>query len=439
MDWTRVVTSACVVLSVVGCTEVPAPQPPAPAAPKPQPTSAASAPAPAPESVQRPFRLAWTTQLKPFVRGLAIGDGVVVTLGSEVLSLSELRSGNLRGERPVCATFVGAFGLFGKNRGALVCEQEVEVIGLPKLKTQTRHSLPGRAIAAAFSDASVAIAFDQGPVRVWSLKDWAKQAELPVVGKVTSLALSATGSLAAGLDDGTVVARRSDTLERLTVRAGFPVTSLGFADDGQRLFAAAGPAVVVLGETTHRFRTVAGVKDAAWIDDDQIGSVGRDGLLVLGVSDDSATSLAGGLDGNEAPIAVVVSADRKVLCAAERDGKVACHARGGIPTRGIATADRDADELRMSGRVASFVKSRLTITGGGSNAPPPGDDVRVFRYTEMKVGTTRSARWIEVGTAKVIKVDKGVVHLAMGAVTDIADVAQPLAFRTPVRLVWKRP
>jgi hypothetical protein len=98
-----------------------------------------------------------------------------------------------------------------------------------------------------------------------------------------------------------------------------------------------------------------------------------------------------------------------------------------------------ANQLRITGRVAAFHDGRLTVTASPDSVPPPpGSDVRVFRFTDRTVGTERSARWIELGSAQVIRYDNGVMHLGLDEVTPIPGVDDPLAFGTAVRLVWTR-
>lgn len=443
---------AASILFAVSCREVVPPNAP-PSAPlsrpadEPAPVSEARAGSPAPAAPGKPFRLAWTLQTRPFLRGLALRGRHLAALGSRSLSLVELRSGNVIATRDVCPTFDGAFTFESDDRALLVCEQSVQSFTIPALVPAKTHKLPGRAIVAAFSTEHAAIAFDAGPVRIYALADWSLKGEVPVDDGVTSLALSPNGSqLAIGFDRGEValVDRSANTAHRLTVKLGFPVEALSFDAAGKRLFSAAGPSAAVWSVATRSvdstLETVSNVLAARWVGADEIGSGGRDGLLVSHLERGTATSVSGGLDGNEPAVALAVSRDDKVFCAAERDGKVACYARGTLPTRAIPTADYGADDVRTSGSVAAYVNQRLTVKAHAhTNLPEPGSDVRVLRYTEATVGTVRSTRWIEVSTARVIKIQDRVVHLLVtGAESEIPGVTNPLVYDTPVRLVWRR-
>jgi hypothetical protein len=404
-------------------------------------------PAPAPAGPRKNFRFAWTLLTKPFNKGLAVSDDFVAALGSNHLALVAMRSGQVVKQRDACVTFDDAFAFTSKNRGALVCERSVQVLSIPDLALKATFPLPGLARLAAFGKTHAAIAFEAGPVRVYEIADWSLRDEVDVGHEVRSLAVSTDGNVVGiGLDQGDVllVDRVAGATHRMTVKMGLPVETLRFDETGARALVAAGPSVSLWDLKTRslsqRFRSVTNVFAGGWIDKSRIASAGRDGLLVLDIASDTAKSLSGGLDGNEPAVSIAVSGDGKVLCAAERDGKLACYARGRIPARGIASATYGAEVVRMSGRAQLFDNERLTVKAHAhSNIPEPSIQVRVLRYTETTVGTVRSARWIELATARVIKVDEDMVHLQIGgALNEIPGVSDPLAYDTPLRLVWKR-
>lgn len=438
-------------LALSACQNVPPPR----AAPPPKATATAApaqktepATAAAPAEPNKPFRLAWTLQTRPFNKGLALSDSLVASLGSRHLALVEMRTGNIVKQRDVCFTFHGAFSFIGEKKAALVCEQTVQLLSVPDLELQGTRNLPGLARAAAFGAAHVAIAFEAGSVRLFSLDDGAVVAELPVgEGVVASLAVSADGRfVAAGLEAGEVLLldREANAVHRMPVKRGLSIDTLSFDAEAKRLFTGAGPTAAVWNVGTrkvaHRFRSVSSVLAASWIGRGAIASGGRDGLLLLDVSTDAAKSIAGGLDGEEPPVSVVASTDGKVLCAAERDGNLACYARGKIPTRAIPTAAYGADDARMSGRVVSFIgKQRLTVKAHAhTTLPEPGLQVRVLRYHETTVGAVRSARWVELMRADVIKIKEDVVHLKAGKLEDVPGLSDPFSYDAPIRLVWKR-
>jgi hypothetical protein len=431
-----------------GCQEVkPSEVAKAPKAPTPVVSPSEGGDAKTDPAPKAPFRLAWTYQARPFTRGLALSNKHVAVLGDEHVAIVGLRNGQLVKRRDLCPTFPGGFTFVGESQAALVCERKLLFATLPALKETRSHRLPGAARMAAFSDAEVAISFEAGPVRLYRLKDGSPLGELPVGAVVSSLALSRDGArLAIGLDQGDVllVDRKENTAHRLQVKLGLPVEALVFDPSGDSFFSSAGPSAAIWDvktrEERHRFEGVSSVLAASWIDGVEVASVGRDGLLLLDSGPWTATSLSGGLLGQEPPVAVVAARDGKVLCAAERDGVVACYARGRIPARAIPATGYGADTARMTGRVAGFSEPRLMVKAVGDTTPPtPSTRVRIVRYTETEVAGARSKRWIQVGTAIVVKDKDGILHLRLsGALDPIPGVSDPFAHDTPLRLLWKR-
>jgi hypothetical protein len=407
------------------------------------------APSPSPEpspAAKEPPALAWRLQTHPFNKGVAVRGGYVGALGSRRLALAAAKNGKLLAERDVCFTFTGAFAFLDDKTGALVCEQEVQLLALPELEYQGSRALAGLARAAAFVPGHAAIAFDGGAVRVYDTATWAEEESLSAADAITSIALSADGRrLALGMEGGDVALHeRGGANARIVVKLGLPVDAVAFAPAGDRVFCAAGPVAAAYDVATQkearRWSTVSNVKAAAWLDGGAIGSAGDDGLLLLDLAG-TATSFAGGLDGGDSVVAIAAAGDG-LFCAAERDGQVACYAEGGV-SRAVTIPDNSPDEERASGRVLGLVGKRLRVKAlPDSELPKAGSYVRLLRYTEAMVGDVKSARWIELTPqAQVLYVKKDVIHVMLGSepLLPIADVNDPLTYDTPVRLAWKRP
>jgi hypothetical protein len=434
-------------LALFACGKVVAPPKERPRPVEPRPSQSA-APAPAPASAPLPEKpalaLAWRLQTRPFNKGVAVREGLVGALGSRHLALVETKTGKLLAGRDVCFTFSGAFAFVDEHTAGLVCEQEVQLLGLPDLDYRGSRALSGMARAAAFSQGHAAIVFDGGAVRVYETAGWSEQRALSVPDTVSAIALSRDGRrLAVGLDQGEVLLDRDGSPERLAVKLGLPLDALAFSPGGDKLFCSAGPHAAVYDVATRReekrWGAVSGVLAAAWLDGRVIGSGGKDGLLLLDL-DGAVRSVAQGLDGAE-PVVAVAAPEADLLCAAERGGQLACYAQGGVP-RAVAIPDHSPDEERASGRVLGVVAKRLRVKAlPDSLLPEPGSYVRLLRYTEAMVGDVKSARWIELTPqAQVIHVKKGVIHLQLGDdLLPIAGVPDPLTYDTAVRLAWKRP
>ena len=431
--------------------------PAASAAPTASATPSATAPDQTPAAAtarkQRHLRLAWTAQTRPFNKGVAIAPtGHVAVLGSRSLSLHDGRSGALLGEADVCFTFDDAFAFVTEDTGALVCEDAVRLYALPDLDYRGLRKLPGRARVASFAPGLAAIGFATGPVRIYDTSSWEERQVVDVDQRVTALALSGDGSrLALGLEQGELVVHHlaDQTARRISVKRGLEVAALTLTTDGLLLFAAAGPLAAVwdLGAQTlrRRFRTVADVHRARWLGAGEIASAGGDGLLLLGLAEGSARSLGGGWSlgaGTAAGLAVAV--ERQVVCAAEREGEVACFSRGKLPPTGqlpVSASGATAAGRTMAGRVVVLAGSRLQVRALASSAVPAASrDVTILRYTEAQVGPVRTARWLEVAAGRVIKVKKDIVHVRLtGDVKALPNGKDALVYDAALRLLWSPP
>jgi len=446
--------SACLVVAGLGCaiTPVPAlpPGTPAPRAVPPLPPPAAvDDEEPEPYRPPRtPFQLAWSQQTTPFNKGVALAsNGHVGVLSTRHLTLYD-GEGKRLAQRETCATFDGALSFVSDTTAAVVCPKEVRLHQLPSLEVAGRHSLSAQAHVAAFAPGFAAVGLATGSVRIYRTQDWTEAQTFSVGQSASALALSADAKqLAIGLDGGGLLLSRlaeAGPPQRIAIKRGLPVEALAFSPDGATLFAAAGPIAVALrgDSVVRRFRTVAGVTAAAWVGADEIGSVGRDGLLILDLGAGISRSVAG-IPGGEAPVSVVTGTDQ--LCAVDRDGMLYCYQRGAPrPRRQLATTSPgDADAQRLVGQVIAFGGTRLQVRAQPWLAlPTRGARVSVLRYTEVVVEGVRSARWVPVAEATVHQLDGDLVHLRLtqklSHVAGLEGSTDPLAHDTPVKLVWYR-
>jgi hypothetical protein len=186
------------------------------------------------------------------------------------------------------------------------------------------------------------------------------------------------------------------------------------------------------------FRTVTRVRSARWLGAGSVGTAGDDGLLVV----DAETTLAESLPSAQGmPVALAASADGAVLCAAERDGRLGCWSRGVLPaSRDLLPIEPGGpDAVRSVGRVLGREGKTLRVKAlPQAPVPPVGADVIVLRYVETEVGELKSARWVELASARVARVKADVVSLDLpSAVRTIEGLDEPLGYDAPVKLAWE--
>src|SRR5690606_19849305 len=114
--------------------------------------------------------------------------------------------------------------------------------------------------------------------------------------------------LAIGLAHGDVVVRglADDSAATRTVQRGMPIDALAFSPDGGILFVAAGPATVFCSgdgaKELSRLSSLAGVRRAVWLGQDELATAGRDGLLSVRPSQGTVKSIGGGSADGSSPV-----------------------------------------------------------------------------------------------------------------------------------------
>jgi hypothetical protein len=389
----------------------------------------------------RGFHAAWLQQTPPFSEAVAIApSGHVAVVATRSLSLHHPKTGAMLARKEVCT---GAqFTFIDDKTGALVCEDGVRLLSVPDLEYRSMHAFADKARATSFAPGLAAVSFTGGVVRVFDASTWTEKRAVSVDDRVTALAVSKT-QLAIGLERGEVLlyALEGNEARRIAVKSGLEVEALALSRD--RLFASAGPMVATwrAGVLERRFDTVGAVTAARWIDDQRIAVIGRDGLLLL----DAHNGAIGSIDGSGAlgagpAVGLAVSADSRLICAAERDGKLACFSRGRLPASRPLPIDLDPGAQYasvMAGRVHTHSGARLKVTAlPHSSVPEAGTDVVLLRYTAQKVGP---ARWIRLAEGRVVKVEEATVSVRLDSeLVPIEGVKDPLTQDTPLRLAWQR-
>jgi hypothetical protein len=414
---------------------------PKPAAP------ARRAPARVRAPLSKEFHATWLQQTPPFNQAVAIAPGgQIAVLATRSLTLHDAKTGGMVARKEVCTTFDGAFSFVDDKTGALVCEDSVRLFSLPDLTYRTMHALPDKAHVAAFAPGFMAVA--AGRVRVLDTTSFAEKHVFEADGDVTTLALTAKW-IAIGLERGEVLLYPLEggaASQRIAVKQGFEIEALALSPDGTRVFASAGPVAGLWrtadGTLERRFEAVGAVRGARWLGAGELAVVGPDGLLLLHASDGSVASVDGsGALG--APFALTVNADHRVLCAAERAGKLACFTRGrAAPGRSLALDLDPASEFAavMSGRVLGRAGARLRVAAlPHAGLPEAGTDVTLLRYTEQAVGALRAPRWIRLAQGRVLKVEDEVVIVRLDSeLVPLEGIKDPLTPDTPLRLAWDK-
>jgi len=397
--------------------------------------------------------LIWVTDSAPFNKAVVIApSGDVVAFASRKLRLHAGHSGRLLAQQDTCFTFSNSFGFVDERSGALVCENNIKLYSFPQITYQGQRSLPGKARVAAFGGQRLAVGFAQGPVRVIATTDWRQIAEVAVDRRPAKLALSVDGRwLAVGFEDGRLVLHDlgSNKKQRLSPRRMHGVSALAFSRTGGRLFACAGPFVALFatetGELAKRFRVLKSVTGARWISEQEIATVGEDGLLILNTGDGSARSVNEGSTVGDRPAVVLdSSADGKVLCTGRPEGKITCYGRGrpsppatSAPTVGA----RSSGITRTEGRLINHTGKRLVLKALAQTAiPPVGISATLLLHVHTKTGALTTSGWAELAKVRVVDVDKDVVRMAIVEDTSAgvlgASKGDPFGYDAPVRLVW---
>jgi hypothetical protein len=284
-----------------------------------------------------PYRLAWLVPSAEWIEAVSIApSGDVVAFGARMLRVHARETGRMLTETATCPAVPNGFGFVGPSDGALVCEDRIDALTFPGAASRRARKLPGKASAAAFGAGVVAVADEQGAVRLFDPRTWRERKTIAAAGAVTTLALSRDGALlGVGLGDGRVRIHRGASAEPIEIEArlGHAVRVLAFSPSGELLFGSAGPLVAVWrtadGGLVRAFRMVREVGVARWLSEQDVAVTGPDGLLVLFVGDGSARSIGDGSDaGSAPPVALDASNDGRVLCLGAPATSVRCFVRG---------------------------------------------------------------------------------------------------------------
>lgn len=385
------------------------------------------------------FVLAWSQQGKPFHKGIAVDrQGRVAVASAKHVALYDKR-GKLLAAHDVCTPV--AAPAFSGDTVAVLCVDRIARFALPQLSELPHTTLPGAATAWALADERAAIAFNKGPVRI--LKGGVLESEIDINDDATALALDGQ-NVAIGLAGGDVIVRAIDggTAQRVKVKPFMAVDALSLSPNGTMLFAGAGPMAAVwwlasLQAESARFTGVGGITAAAWVNDSEIATVGRDGMLLLDVKHRRSGSI-GGVGAGQIPNDLSAMGAR--VCAADEMGFVSCFVRGQGAAGGAVpmTNPGGAGTRMMGGSLAHYGGRKLQVRPlRRMPLPTKGQPVIVLRYEEMRVTGALSARWIEVADAKVERLDEDLVYLTVdGSLRNTDGEADPLPFGTAVKLVW---
>jgi hypothetical protein len=397
-------------------------------------------------------------QTPPLHKGVALGPkGSVVSVAARRLLRHAPRDGRTVAEVEACFTFFDAFVFLNAERGALVCEDGLRIYRLDDFGYLGIRRFDRKARAAAFSPTRMVVAFDEGPLELIDIGKLDAGRSIPVGGEVSALALSDDGSrLAVGFDGGDVLLRdlkqgsTATSGTRFTAKRMLEVTALAFSPDASRLFVAAGrhaavwrTAAVGAGKRPERvFGVVSGAHAARWVSASEVAITGRDGLLLLRMSDGAAGSLPGGFPASSQPLGLALSSDRRRLCAGDASGRLVCYARGRQAMPGaVPLMPRGDSRTTMGGRVQFHggPKRKQLQLKAHPRMPLPrvGARVALLKYVETHAGALTSVRWQEVAKASVDAVNGDVVKLTIESSSIALDAEpDPLVYDTAVKLAW---
>jgi hypothetical protein len=353
----------------------------------------------------------------------------LVTLSTGRLYVLDLHDGGAVGERDACPTFEGAIGAMGDHL-ALICDKEIQLFEVPSLALLDRVPLRARAEMAAFSSDHLAIASDDGVVRVIARHDWKPTLEL-AAGSVDALAVSPDGARLAVARNAEIFVHDHEGPRRVG-STSLPAQALAFAPDGARLFIGApGGGIVEIGGTDRRLSAAGNVRRALWPRPELLVAAEASGLLLIAPAGGEARSVPGDLGGSS--LVGLATADAATICLSDRDGRVACYAEGEA-TAAVPVEPDARHEQRMGARVRGHEGRELSLTAEPTALlPAEGTAVKVFHY-DTSGGRTR---WREVARGRVFVVNGREVRVVLERpVESIWGVIEPIALDAAIELAW---
>jgi hypothetical protein len=273
----------------------------------------------------------------------------------------------------------------------------------------------GLAVSTAASSKYLAHGMRDGRVQVLESGRYGPADQFEAGGEIEELVFSPDGRyLAVGRKDGAVLLRELGT-GRLTQlhRGERRATGLAFSRDGAHLFVnndTFGARVLssVDGAVIRQHRAGPWISSASDLGGGWFAAAGSEGLLIYGDGEDGRkvewdrASSCEGLD---------ATADGTLLCAGDRDGRVACFTTRTLsPSTYRAVVQHGSSDLtatttlQAKGTIAERTGKtlRLQLTEGAR--PPATGEARLFRRFRGRLGMVDGTGWLLVARVGMVRV-----------------------------------
>ena len=370
------------------------------------------------------FQKAWVSQTGDWNKGVAVApSGDVVSLASSRLRVHSRDTGQVLDSIPVGYVLKNAWAFVGSSV-VLIGEDQILQVALPGGAKQSLVKLEMRAAQGCVSPFGAAVASEKGSVQVYSAKDWKVLDTFEAGGPVEGLALASNGKTAVELSDGTVLVRDPATKKTVTLLHGEGTGSkaIAFSADGTRLFAASGTFKACLwdlskGALLAEYRTGSWLTSVRFLSANVVAAAGSDGLVLYEKPGEPSQNLAYS-PGRFAPSVegLAVSADGAVICSGDRDGIVACFAKGPLKpseykplaaaAQGPAAAGQGAPpakEVELTGALVSRSGQAVSIKLDQGPAPAAGTRGLLYKHFEKEIAGFKTSGWLEIAAVEVKK------------------------------------
>ncbi len=400
------------------------------------------------------LQLAWVTETHGWNRIVAISPGGdVMSVGSGQLFVHARDTGKVLESTKVC--FVRsrkALAFLSPDLAIITCTDGVLEVSLPGLASRMVVKTDGLAVSTAASSRHIAHGMRDGRVHVLETGQYGAVDQFEAGGEIEELVFSPDGRyLAVGRRDGAVLLRELGA-GRLTLlhQGQRRATGLAFSRDGGRLFVnndTFGARVLSLpdGTVIRQHRAGPWISSASDVGGGWFAAAGSEGLLIYGDGENGRkvewdqSSSCEGLDAAE---------DGTLLCAGDRDGRVACFTTRALSASTYRAVDPQgprepstATPLQARGRIAERVGKtlRLQLTEGAR--PPASGEARLFRRFQGRLGVVDATGWLLVGRVGLSRVTGRTVTVELASEESRfrrdGSGAEQLRPGTEVKLTWE--
>jgi hypothetical protein len=384
------------------------------------------------------YKLAWLSETKNWNRIVAVApSGDVIAVGGRIMTVHAGDSGKILEQAEVCyGSLTNGFAFVDGSKGFLVCEDEVREIDFPGVASRTAFKLPSEAEAAAVTGHLVAVGDKQGQVNVYSTATWKPVDQFKIKGEVETLAFTPDGSrLAAGGQEGHIEARdlAAKKSSILSSTGSSRVSGLGFSPDGTEVFAyvksfTAGVLDVQKATMIRSYEVSSWLTAVRYLSKTLVAATGAHGMALFSADSSTPHSLSNEIDKRASFEGLGASDDGSLVCAGDRDGRIACftsralspstykpapRSSPGSGSAGSASGAAAASAPEIAGSIVSRKGNVLTIRTTAGFLPPVDAKATLYRRFEQQLGPISASGWLEVAKVIVKKAAPGSIDVTI--------------------------